>query len=409
MIPAMDAASGSSRWRALALLALAMVLSMSTWFSASAVLPALRERWSLGSVESSLLTIAVQIGFVAGALVSAITNLSDIVPARRVFFVASLGAAAANALVAAADSFAPALLARAATGFFIAGVYPPAMKVMATHFRTGRGMALGVMIGALTVGSAMPHLVNGLGGLDWQAVVLATSAMTVAGGLMAISLVRDGPFPFARATFRPGYILRALRDPAVRLVNLGYFGHMWELYAMWSWFGIFFGESVRAATGSQASAAGALGAFAAIATGALGCYAGGIAGDRWGRTRTTSLAMTVSGTCALVIGFTFGAAPWIVLAIGLVWGIAVIADSAQFSTMLTEVADQAYVGTTLTFQLAAGFTLSVATIWLVPVLRDAFGWWAAFAALAPGPFLGVIAMLALKGRPEAAKIAGGRG
>ncbi|MEX2047696.1 MAG: MFS transporter, partial [Chloroflexota bacterium] len=360
-------------------------------------------------VESSLLTIAVQIGFVAGALLSAITNLSDIVPARRVFFIASLGAAGANALVVVADGFAPALLARAATGFFIAGVYPPAMKVMATHFRTGRGMALGVMIGALTVGSAMPHLVNGLGGLEWQTVVIATSVMTVAGGLIAISLVRDGPFPFARATFRPRYILQALRDPAVRLVNLGYFGHMWELYAMWSWFAIFFGESVRAATGSQASDAGPLGAFAAIATGALGCYAGGILGDRWGRTRTTALAMAVSGTCALVIGFTFGAAPWIVLAIGLVWGIAVVADSAQFSTMLTEVADQAYVGTTLTFQLAAGFTLSVATIWLVPVLRDAFGWWAAFAALAPGPFLGVMAMLALKGRPEAAKIAGGRG
>jgi MFS family permease len=402
-------ASDPSKWRALALLALAMVLSMSTWFSASAVLPALRERWSLGSVESSLLTIAVQIGFVAGALLSAITNLSDIVPARRVFFIASLGAAGANALVVVVGGFAPALLARAATGFFIAGVYPPAMKVMATHFRTGRGMALGVMIGALTVGSAMPHLVNGLGGLEWQTVVIVTSVMTVAGGLIAISLVRDGPFPFARATFRPRYILQSLRDPAVRLVNLGYFGHMWELYAMWSWFAIFFGESVRAATGSQASDAGPLGAFAAIATGALGCYAGGIMGDRWGRTRTTALAMAVSGTCALVIGFTFGAAPWIVLAIGLVWGFAVVADSAQFSTMLTEVADQAYIGTTLTFQLAAGFTLSVATIWLVPVLRDAFGWWAAFAALAPGPFLGVLAMLALRGRPEAAKIAGGRG
>ena len=405
----MSRGSEPSKWRALALLALAMVLSMSTWFSASAVLPALRERWSLGNAESSLLTIAVQIGFVAGALLSAITNLSDIVPARRVFFIASLGAAGANALVVVADGLAPALLARAATGFFIAGVYPPAMKVMATHFRTGRGMALGVMIGALTVGSAMPHLVNGLGGLEWRTVVIATSVMTVAGGLIAISLVRDGPFPFTRATFRPRYILQALRDPAVRLVNLGYFGHMWELYAMWSWFAIFFGESVRAATGSGASDAGPLGAFAAIAVGALGCYAGGILGDRWGRTRTTALAMAVSGTCALVIGFTFGAAPWIVLAIGLVWGIAVVADSAQFSTMLTEVADQAYVGTTLTFQLAAGFTLSVATIWLVPVLRDAFGWWAAFAALAPGPFLGVMAMLALKGRPEAAKIAGGRG
>jgi len=395
--------------RALALLALAMVLSMTTWFSASAVLPALRQLWSLSSGESAWLTIAVQLGFVVGALVSSITNVSDLVPARRVFFASSLGAAAANALVAIAPDATIAVALRALTGFFVAGVYPPAMKVMATHFRTGRGVALGVMIGALTIGSAMPHLVNGLGGLPWQAVVLASSVMTVAGGLIAVAFVPDGPFAFPRATFEPRYIVRALRDPAVRLVNLGYFGHMWELYAMWTWFAIFFGESIAASVGANAANAGPLGAFAVIGAGAIGCYAGGVLGDRWGRTRTTALAMAVSGTCSLLIGLTFGAAPWIVLAVGLVWGIAVVADSAQFSTMITEVAEQAYVGTTLAFQLAVGFSLTVATIWLVPVVRDALGWWAAFAVLAPGPFLGVVAMLALKGRPEAAKIAGGRG
>jgi MFS family permease len=396
------------RWGALATLALAMVLSMSTWFSASAVLPALRDRWALSSGEGSLLTIAVQLGFVAGAILSSLTNLSDIVPARQVLFASSIGAAFANALIATSDAFAPALAARFATGFFVAGIYPPAMKVMSTHFRTGRGLALGVMIGALTVGSAMPHLVNGLGGPAWQAVVLATSAMTVAGGLVAVLFVRDGPHRFPAAVFEPRFIARAMRDPAVRLVNLGYFGHMWELYAMWSWFAIFYGESVRAATGISGTA-GSLGAFVAIGGGAIGCVGGGILGDRWGRTRTTAAAMLVSGACALAIGSAFGAPPLLVLAIGLVWGIAVVADSAQFSTMITEVADQAYVGTTLTFQLAVGFSLTVATIWLVPVLRDAFGWWAAFAALAPGPFLGAIAMLALKGRPEAQRIAGGRG
>jgi MFS family permease len=390
------------------MLAVAMVLSMSTWFSASAVLPALRERWSLSSVEASLLTIAVQLGFVAGAILSSLTNLSDVVPARRVFFASSIGAAAANALIAVADGFGPAIAARAATGFFVAGIYPPAMKVMSTHFRTGRGLALGVMIGALTVGSAMPHLVNGLGGLPWQAVVLATSVMTVAGGVVALLFVRDGPHRFPPAIFQPRFIGRALRDPAVRLVSLGYFGHMWELYAMWSWFAIFYGESVRAASGNGGTA-GSLGAFVAIGGGAIGCVGGGILGDRWGRTRTTATAMLISGACALLIGSAFGAPPIAVLAIGLVWGIAVIADSAQFSTMITEVADQAYVGTTLTFQLAVGFSLTVATIWLVPVVRDWLGWWAAFAVLAPGPFLGAVAMLALKGRPEAARIAGGRG
>lgn len=392
----------------LALLALAMVLSMTTWFSASAVLPALRALWQLSPGEGALLTIAVQLGFVSGALVSALTNVSDLMPARRVFFFASLGAAAANALVAASDGLGVALPLRFLTGFFVAGIYPPGMKVMATHFRTGRGLALGVMIGALTLGSALPHLVNGLGGLDWRVVVLTTSVLTVAGGLIALTLVRDGPHPFGRGSFQPRFMFRMFGDPAVRLANLGYFGHMWELYAMWSWFAIFFGDSVRAA-GADVPNAGPLGAFAVIGAGAIGCYVGGVLGDGWGRTRVTALAMAVSGACAGLIGFTYGHSPWLVLAVGIVWGIAVIADSAQFSTMVTELADQSYVGTALTTQMAVGFSLTVATIWLVPLARDVVGWQWAFALLVPGPALGVWAMLALQRRPEATKIAGGKG
>ena len=398
----------SQRQRALATLALAMVLSMTTWFSASAVLPTLRALWQLSAGEGALLTIAVQVGFVSGALISAATNLSDLAPARRVFFLSCVGAAAANGLVAASDSLAMALPLRFLTGFFVAGIYPPAMKIMATHFRTGRGLALGVMIGALTLGSALPHLVNGFGGVDWRAVILVSSALTVAGGITVIRFVTDGPHPFARSSFQPRYMFRMFGDPAVRLANLGYFGHMWELYAMWSWFAIFFGDSVRA-TGADLPNAGPLGAFTVIGAGALGCYAGGVLGDRWGRTRTTALAMAVSGACAGLIGLTYGRSPWLVLAVGIVWGIAVIADSAQFSTMVTELADQSYVGTALTTQMAIGFSLTVATIWLIPLARDVVGWQWAFALLVPGPALGVWAMLALRRRPEAAKIAGGRG
>ncbi len=397
----------SQRVRALALLALAMVLSMTTWFSASAVLPTLRSLWQLSASESAFLTIAVQLGFVTGALVSALTNVSDLIPARRLFFVASLGAAAANGLVAASDGLALALPLRFLTGFFVAGIYPPAMKVMATHFRTGRGQALGIMIGALTLGSALPHLVNGLGGVDWRLVVLSTSALTVAGGIVTLAFVPDGPYPFARGSFQPGFMFRMFRDPAVRLANLGYFGHMWELYAMWSWFAIFFGDSVLASGGGEG--AGPLGAFVVIGAGAVGCYAGGVLGDGWGRTRTTALAMAASGTCAALIGLTYGRSPLLVLAVGVVWGIAVIADSAQFSTMVTELADQSYVGTALTMQMAIGFSLTVATIWLVPLARDVVGWQWAFTLLVPGPLLGVLAMLALRRRPEAALIAGGRG
>jgi MFS family permease len=398
------------RWRALALLATAMVLSMTTWFSASAVLPQLRTIWTLSSTEAAWLTIAVQLGFVTGALISAVTNLPDRIPARHVFFGASVGAATVNGLVALCSGPAAALPLRFATGCFVAGIYPPALKVMATWFQRGRGLALGVMVGALTVGSALPHLINGIGGLPWQQVVLAASVSTLAGGLIAQLLVRDGPFPFPRGSFEPRYLLRAFADPGVRLANLGYFGHMWELYAMWSWFAVFLGESLHAAnpTASTKTAAG-LGTFLVIGAGAVGCYLGGVLGDRWGRTRTTAAAMAISGTCALLIGLTFGGPLWLVLGVGILWGVTVVADSAQFSAMVTELADQAYVGTALTVQLAVGFSLTVVTIWLVPLLRDAVTWRWAFALLALGPALGVAAMLRLRARPEASRIAHGRG
>ena len=392
---------------ALATLALAMVLAMTTWFSASAVLPELRSRWSLSPGDAAWLTIAVQLGFVVGALMSAATNLSDQLRPQLVVFVAAIGAAAANAFVSTADGATIAIPLRFATGFFAAGIYPPMLKIMSTHFRENRGLALGVMVGALTVGSALPHLVNGLGGLPWQSVVLVSSALTLVGGAIAL-VVPSGRFPFARGAFQPRYALRAFRDPAVRLANLGYFGHMWELYAMWSWFAAFLGASLAASGTANATALASLGTFAVIAAGAIGCVAGGILGDSWGRTRTTALAMTVSATCAAIIGAAF-AAPVLVIVVGLVWGVAVVADSAQFSTVVTELADQAYVGTALTVQLAVGFALTAATIWLVPITRDAIGWPATFLLLVPGPALGVVAMLRLRGRPEARRIAGGRG
>ena len=382
---------------------------MTTWFSASAVIPQLRDEWALGQTAGAWLTIGVQVGFVAGALASAILNLSDIFPPRRVFAVSALGAAAVNGLLAASDGPELGIPLRILTGFLLAGVYPPAVKVMATWFRShGRGVALGALTAAITLGSAAPHLVNGLGGLPWPQVVLVTSVLTAGGALIALLLVSDGPYPFPRAVFDPRESGRVFRNRGVRLASLGYFGHMWELYAMWTWFLVFFSESLEVA-GAGGRMPAAIGTFVVIGSGAVGCVLGGILGDRWGRSRTTAAAMAVSGTCSLIIGALFGASPWLVLAVGIVWGITVVADSAQFSTAVTEAADQSYVGTAVTLQLAIGFTLTVATIWLVPLLRDAAGWWPAFALLAPGPALGIAAMLRLKASPEAARIAGGRG
>ncbi|MEJ7801188.1 MAG: MFS transporter [Ilumatobacter sp.] len=404
-----DATDPTGRWQQLTVLAVAMVLSMTTWFSASAVLPQLREEWNLSSTTASWLTIAVQLGFVAGALLSATFNLADLIAPRRLVLVGSLGAALANLVLLVAGGPVLALPARFVTGAFLALVYPPALKAMATWFRTGRGMALGVMVGALTLGSALPHFVNGVGGARWELVVVVTSLATAVGGLIAEFLTTDGPFPFARGVFKPQQIGLTARHSGVRLASLGYFGHMWELYAMWAWFSAFFTDTLLLKGRTVDATTVSIVTFAVIGAGALGCALGGVLGDRWGRTSTTAAAMSISGACALSIGWIRHGPIWLTVAVGLVWGVSVVADSAQFSAMVTEVADQAYVGTAVTLQLAAGFVLTVATIWLVPVVRDAVGWDWAFVLLVPGPVIGVAAMLRLRASRYAAQIAGGRG
>jgi MFS family permease len=381
--------------RALGLLAAALVLAMTTWFSATAVVPQLRAEWGLGNTAAAWLTIAVQVGFVAGALAGSALSIADVFPPRVVILVGSVGAAVANLVLVAADGPELGIAARVLTGFFLAGVYPPALKLASTWFRRGRGTALGIVVGALTLGSAAPHLVNGLGGLDWTLVVWVTSALTAAGGLLVFFAVPEGPYSFPSARFDPRQAGQVLRNRGVRLASLGYFGHMWELYAMWAWFLVFFGAVV-----SDGQAA-AYATFAVIGAGAAGCWVGGILGDRWGRPETTAAMMGVSASCALLIGLVGEASAAIVVALGLVWGFTVVADSAQFSTLVTELAEQAYVGTALGLQMAVGFALTVPTIWLLPFLEDEVGWRWAFAFLAPGPALGIVAMLRLRRAPAA--------
>ena len=343
--------------RALSLLAVTLVLSMSTWLSATAVLAQLKDEWGLSSAAGSWLTIAVQLGFVMGALVSSIVNLPDLLPPARLIAASASGAAVVNVLLITVGSAGPAIALRFATGFLAAGIYPPALKLISTWFKTGRGVAVGILVGALTLGTASPHLINAVGDLEWETVVVGASLLSLAGAAIALS-VPEGPFPFPRATFDPRQLRRTLGNRGVRLASLGYFGHMWELYGAWAWMHIFFTD----VTNGDARA-GATIAFAIVGIGAIGCYLGGRLGDTWGRTRTTAAAMAISGTCALVIGWLGNSPSWVVVTVGLVWGLTVIADSAQFSTIVTELADQAYVGTAVTLQMAVGFTLTVITIW----------------------------------------------
>lgn len=389
------------------MLALALVMGMSTWFSASAVIPQLDEIWSLTPTTRAWLTIAVQIGFVAGALFSALLNISDLMRARLVILMGAVGAGVANLLLVFVDGPGAGIPLRFATGFFMAGVYPPAFKLIATWFRTGRGTALGILAGSIILGNALPHLVNGLGGVDWRNVIVATSGLSALGGLIALG-VREGPFPFPRATFDPRQIGVVFSNRGVRLASVGYFGHMWELFAMYAWFLVFFTEHL-AATDVPAFPTAAIATFVVIGMGSIGSFVGGVMSDRWGRSSTTIVMLAVSGICSLGIGLAYRKSTWLVVVIGLVWGFSVVADSAQFSAIVTEVADQSYVGTALTMQLAIGFTVTVATIWLIPIVEAAVTWRWAFAVLALGPAVGIASMAHLRSLPESGQIGGGRG
>ena len=376
----------ASRNRVLALLALAELLGMSVWFSASALAPQLARAWALTPAQAGWLTATVQLGFVAGTAAAALLNLADIVPLRVYFALAALGASASNLALLAAGGFAPALVSRFATGFFLAGVYPPAMKMIATWYRDARGFAIGTIVGALTVGKAMPYLVHGLERAGAAPVVGGASAAAALAGVLVLAAYRDGPFPFARRPFAWSLVGTVLRHRPTRLAIGGYLGHMWELYAMWTWIAAF----LAAGAGLRARAADVAG-FAAIAVGGAGCVAGGWAADRWGRERVTIWAMATSGSCAALIGLGAGA-PAVALAVALAWGFSVVADSAQFSALVTELAPSHAVGTALTLQTSLGFLLTLFSIQLVPHLVAAAGWRWAFVALAAGPACGIAAM-----------------
>ncbi len=396
----------AGRLFSLTVLLVSEVAAMSTWFATTASLSAIRAKVSLTPFHEALLTSSAQAGFVAGTLFSALLSLPDRFDLPRLFCAGATIAGLANIAILFFEPGSAALpVTRFVTGACMAAVYPVGMKLAATWAVRDLGLLIGLLVAALTLGSAFPHLVAAAGGLDWRWPVAAAAACALlAAGLIRLAAL--GPNLPTVAPLRLKNALQAWQNRGVRLANLGYLGHMWELYAMWAWIGTFFAASFHLRYGATPPMSAELAAFAVVAVGALGAMAGGWAADQYGRAIITIVAMAVSGLCAACIGLLFDGPAWPLLLLGLVWGMAVIADSAQFSAAVAELSERTLIGTLLTVQTSMGFLLTLVSIQLIPVVVGWVGWENAFMVLAIGPFLGIFAMARLRRAAAADEIIG---
>lgn len=388
-------------------IALAQLFGTSLWFSANAAAGDLVRDWGLGPPDIGMLTGAVQLGFIGGTLLLALTGLADRFPASRIFVLSALLGAAFNAAFAfGAHGLGGALACRFAVGLCLAGIYPLGMKLVVSWAPQRAGSALALLVGMLTLGTASPHALRWLGSaLPWQPVIAASSLLAVLAAVLIAGL-GDGPhLPVRRQAHggRAGAVLGAFRIPAFRAAALGYFGHMWELYAFWTLVPLWIaGTGLDRELGWGGVSAPA---FAVIAAGTVGCLVGGALSRRIGSARVAAGALAASGLCcaAFALGGAHWPAPWR-LTLLVLWGATVVADSPQFSALCARACPPQWVGSALAIQNALGFALTVGSIALATAW---FGRWGGAVAwlLLPGPVFGLAALFPLWRAPPDAPTA----
>ncbi|MCT8138312.1 MFS transporter [Anaerobacillus sp. CMMVII] len=386
------------RWKALFWISLSQLFALSIWFSASVILPELKVIWGLSNSTEAFVSSSVPLGFIVGALVSSYFGIADRFNPRKIFVVSALSGAFFNLLILFSGSAFIGISLRLLTGFTLAGIYPIAVKILAQWFPKNRGLAIGILIAALTLGSALPHfIIVFLETVSWKFIIMISSCLAIFAATIMHYFVTDAPTTAKKTIFSFMLLRKVVKNKPVMLANYGYFGHMWELYAMWTWLPAFLTASFLVNSPEISPWYSALAAFIAIGVaGAIGSVVGGFVADKIGRAQLTMIALVGSSLCALLIGFTFGKMVWLTLLVAFIWGIFVIADSAQFSAAVSEFAEVEYVGTALTFQMCIGFAITIITIQALPFLQAIVGWEWVFAFLSIGPIVGIFSMEKLR-------------